>query len=83
MAKSKFEIVATIIVPALILVFAWLAYRQHQTIGVLNREIIEQAGRRQKIILENYKLTKELERLKSNPAFTDTSKIKNAQSAKD
>lgn len=82
MQKSKFGIVWVLLL-ALIVVFAWLAYRQHQTIGVLNREIIEQAARRQKIILENYKLTKELERLKSDSAFTGTSKTKNAQPLKD
>ena len=64
MAKTKFGIV-TAILTTLIVVFAWLAYRQHQTIGVLNREIINQAARRQQLILENYKLSKELEALEA------------------
>lgn len=64
MAKTKFGIV-TAILTTLIVVFAWLAYRQHQTIGVLNREIINQAARRQQLILENYKLSKELEVLEA------------------
>lgn len=56
-----------------IVLFGYFSYRQNQTIDVLNREVIRQAHRSQKLILENYGLKKEVKQ-----ARKDTAKMNDA-----
>lgn len=44
--------------------FAYFSYQQNKVIGVLNQEIIKQAQKRHKMMLNKYAVEKELERIR-------------------
>ena len=45
--------------------FGYLLYQQNQVIEVLNREVLQQAQKQHRTLLDKYALEKEMQRLKS------------------